>query len=272
MPTFFDILLEVAPYIIGLVIGLVGVIIVRLSKQRKLMRLLGIDKNIRRVNIYLSSLFVRSGHGLDFRGVPRTYEGITVPNEEFSAGTAIPGALNFDPFENIPPIIRKQIQEKWPFFKPISFSVNASPFQVADIDFSSKSIITLGSHGYNIVSDYCNTHGLSKLHITQNGTVIEIVKGKHKGEIIRPVSRRHDIAILEKVTDGSRDDATILIAAGLGVIGTMGATNYFLNHWQELHKAYDEREFALVLQFGPVGSAPLSEILKGNVIRRLPEY
>jgi hypothetical protein len=44
-----------------------------------------------------------------------------------------------------------------------------------------------------------------------------------------------------------------------------------IDHWQELDKTYRNGEFALVLQFGPVGKRSFEDILKGTVIRRIPE-
>ena len=49
--------------------------------------------------------------------------------------------------------------------------------------------------------------------------------------------------------------------------------NYGWNNfiWQELDKVYRNREFALVLQFGPVDKLSFEYVLKGTVIRRIPE-
>lgn len=271
MPSIGDIILAIAPFIIGLLVPLVGKFVIVFSKQSKLIELLGVDEESRRVVVYLSSLFVPKGAAIDFQGQPRSYQGITVPIEEFSASAALPKAFDFDPFENIPPILRERFESKWSFFQPVSIDVNASPMQEADIDFGTRSIIALGSHGYNHVVYYCIHHGLSTLHITQNGTAIEIAKGKHKGEIITPASPSHDIAKLEKVVDDSRANTSILIAAGLGVIGTMGAVNYLIDHWHELHHSYGDKPFALVLQFGPAGQLSFEDLMKGSVIRRLPD-
>jgi len=101
--------------------------------------------------------------------------------------------------------------------------------------------------------------------------VIEIVKGKDKGEIIRRASNQHDIAILEKIIDNTRGDTVIFIAAGLAVLGTMGAVQYFIDHWQELYKTYTKREFALALQFSIANRNSIDDALQGSVIRRIPE-
>lgn len=271
MITIGDVLLQIAPYIFTILVTFIGIAIYRWSKLRKLVRLLGIDNEARRVVLYLSSLFVPKGCALDFRGQARSYEGITIPTEEFSAGVALARLLRIDPFENLPPILRRPLEKRFSFFKPVQIDVNASPMREADIDFSTHSIITLGSHGYNIVSDYCSRHSLAQLAITGNGTEIRIVQGKHSGEVITTPSPQHDIAMLEKVVDQSRSNTTIVVAAGLGVIGTMGAANYLLANWQKLESQYGQREFALVLQFGPIGGEPLAEVLRGTVVRTLPE-
>lgn len=260
----WDIVLAIAPYLVGLLASLLGLAVYALSIQRKLMRLLGIDNRQRRVIIYLSSLFIPRGCAIDFHGNARSYEGITVPIEEFSASAAIPRILRIDPFENIPSIIRNQLKQRSHYFKAIQFDINASPMRVSDIDFRTKAILTLGSHGYNIVTDYCVTNNLSHLRIINNGTAIQVAKGKNAGEVIRPASNKYDIATLEKLIDETRDDTSIIIAAGLGVIGTMGAINYLLDHWKDLNKAYDDREFALVLQFGPVNSMSFEDFNEGE--------
>ena len=141
----------------------------------------------------------------------------------------------------------------------------------SDIDFSTGSIITVGSQGYNVVTNYYLSRNLCQMQITQNGTVIEIMKGRYKGEVIQRPSNKHDIAILERLADQTEQGTTIIIGAGLGVIGTMGAIQYLIDNWEELYKTYNERDFALALQFGPTGSQPIEELLKGSVVRRLPE-
>jgi transposase InsO family protein len=50
----------------------------------------------------------------------------------------------------------------------------------------------------------------------------------------------------------------------------MGAIQYLIDHWHDLHKTYGSRDFALILQFGPANKGSLYDILKnGSVIRRL---
>lgn len=271
MPSLADIALAIAPYVIGFLAAFVGFIAFGLSKQRRLFGFLGVDKGARQVIVYLSSLLIPSGCAVGFDGLPRSYQGIAIPTEELSISARLSKALTIDVFENIPPIVRKSLQKKHAFFRPLTVSVNASPMQESEIDFSTRSIITAGSQGYNVVTNYCISHNLAQLQISHNGTAIQIMKGKDKGEVIRPPSNQHDIAILERLNDHTRNDTTIIIGAGLGVIGTMGAIQYLIDHWQELNKTYHNREFALVLQFGPIGRGSLEDILKGTVIRRIPE-
>ena len=180
-------------------------------------------------------------------------------------------ALAVDAFEYLPPIMRNSLQERYPFFRALTISVNASPIQENGIDFSTRSIITVGSQGYNVVTNYCVSRNLAQLQISHNGTAIQVMKGKNKGEVIRPASNQHDIAILERLIDHTRNDTTIIIGAGLGVIGTMGAIQYLIDHWHELDKTYGNREFALLLQFGPADTLSYEDTLKGTIVRRIPE-
>ena len=88
-------------------------------------------------------------------------------------------------FSPVDHILKSCTLGKYAFFRPLKIRIEASPMRDGDIDFSTHSIITAGSQGYNIVTNYCISQNLTQLCITQNGTVIEIAKGKDKGEIIR---------------------------------------------------------------------------------------
>lgn len=270
MPSLGNILLTIAPYVIGFVVAFVSYIIFGLSKQRKLFRFLGVDKSSRQVIVYLSSLLIPRGGAAGFNGQPRSYHGIAIPSEELGISSRLSTAFKLDPFKNIPPIIRKPLQDKYAFFRPLTVNITGSPMQERKIDFSTRSMITVGSQGYNVVTNYCVSRNLSQLEITHNGTAIEIMKGKNQGEVIQPVSNQHDIAILERLIDRTRNDTTIIIAAGLGVVGTMGAIQHLIDHWRKIEKEYRNREFALVLQFGLSSAHNLEETLKGTVIRQLP--
>jgi Ca2+/Na+ antiporter len=270
MPSIGDIVLTVAPYIIGFLLALVGFIVYSLSKQKRIFDFLGIDKKSKQVVIYLSSLLVPPGNAIGFDGLPRSYQGIAIPTGELNISSRLSKELTIDAFEYIPPVVRKSLQEKYAFFRPLKIRIEASPMRDSDIDFSTRSIFTVGSQGYNIVTNYCVSQNLAQLRITQNGTVIEIAKGKDAGETIRRASNQHDIAILEKLIDHTRNDTVVIIAAGLGVLGTMGAVQYFVDHWQELYKTYGKHEFALALQF-TAKSNSLDNALQGSVIRRVPE-
>ena len=271
MPSIGDITLAVAPYVIGFLVAFIGFIVFSLSRQRKLFNFLGADKKARQATVYLSSLFIPRGCAVGFDGLPRSYQGITIPTEELSISARLVKTLTADAFEYIPPTVRKFLHEKCAFFRPMTVSVNASPMQESEIDFSTRSIITAGSQGYNVVTNYCVSRNLAQLQISHNGTAIQVMKGKDKGEVIRPASNQHDVAILERLIDHTRNDATIIIGAGLGVIGTMGAIQYLIDHWQELDKTYRNREFALVLQFGPIGKRSFEDMLKGTIVRCIPE-
>jgi hypothetical protein len=267
----WDLFLTVAPYLSVALFTIVCLIVYKLSKQRKLLKFFGADNISRRIIVYLSSLLIPRGNAYGFDGQQRSYQGITVPIEEFSYSTPITKEFSLDPFDSVIPFIRNPLKKKYAFFRNTQIDVNASPMKEMDIDFSSCSIITIGSQGYNIVSNYCTSHNLSQIVISNNGTEIQIVKGKYKGELISPPSARHDIAILEKLIDKSRKCTTIFVCAGLSTIGTMGSIQYLIDHWQELYKKYKKDEFALILQFGPIGEMSQEELLRGNIVRQLPE-
>jgi hypothetical protein len=269
MPTFGDIILTATPYIIGFLIALIGFLVYSFSKQKKLMRFFGVDRSSRCVMVYLSSLLVPRGGSTGFDGLLRSYQGIAIPTGELTVGSRLAKALTTDSFEYLSPIVRKSLQKRYAFFRPMLARIDASPMRYEEIDFSTRSIITVGSQAYNIVSNYCMTENLVQLQITHNGAVIEVMKGRDMGQVVRKADDQHDIAILEKIIDHDRNNSTIIVAAGLGVIGTMGAIQYLIDHWHELQKTYDDQDFALALQFGHVGKSSLEDILRnGSIIYR----
>ncbi len=267
----WEIALAFAPTILAFVVAFVAYFIYRFGKQRKLFRFLGVDQSARQTIVYLSSLLIPPFHSVGFDGQPRSYQGLAVPIGELNIGSRLGKELDIDAFKNLPPIIRNSLQTKYAFFRPLTLNFRASPMNEAEIDFSTRSMITTGSQGYNVMTYYCVAHNLPQLQICNNGSAIQVMKGRNIGEIIRPPSAQHDIAILERLIDHTHDDATIIIAAGLGVIGTVGAVHFLIDHWIDEDKKYQGREFALVLQFGPVGNISESDLLKGSVIRRFPE-
>ncbi len=272
MPSIGDIALAIAPYINGFLIALVSFIVYSFSKQKKLFKFLGLEKTSKCTVVYLASLVVPRDGSTGFDGLHRSYQGIAIPIGELTIASRLAKALTIDAFEYIPPVVRKSLQKKFAFFRPLTARIDASPMRYEDIDFSTRSIIATGSQAYNIVTNYCINENLVQLQITHNGTVIEIVKGKDKGEVVRKASDHHDIAILEKFTDHNRNNSSIIVAAGLGVLGTMGAIQYLIDYWHDLHKTYGNRDFALILQFGPADKGSLDDTLKSSsVIRRIPE-
>jgi len=165
MPSIGDVLLTVAPYIVGFLLALISFIVYSLGKQRKLFDFLGVDRKSKQVVIYLSSLLVPPGNAIRFDGLPRSYQGIAIPTGELNISSRLAKELTIDAFEYIPPIIRKSLQEKYAFFRPLKIRIEPSPMQNGDIDFSAHSIITTGSQGYNIVTNYCLSQNLTQMCI-----------------------------------------------------------------------------------------------------------
>jgi hypothetical protein len=153
MSTIGEIALAVAPYVIGFLFALISYIIFSFSKQKKLLKFLTPDKTSKRIVIYLSSLFVPSGGSTGFDGLPRSYQGISIPIGELNVGFRLAQALTIDAFEYIPLVIRKSLQEKFTIFRPLMARIDASPMQNNGIDFSTRSIIAVGSQGYNFVTN-----------------------------------------------------------------------------------------------------------------------
>jgi hypothetical protein len=272
MPTIGDILLEFSSIIIVFLLTVAGFIFFAFSKQRKLRRFFGIKKESQDIDVYLSSLFIPQYTSTGFDGRPRSYQGPAIPIGELGIIASLASALKLSGFDNIPAFIRDMLAKVNKNFQPLNINPKASPLKETEINFRSGStIITVGSQGYNIVTNYCVDNNLSQMQIVENGTAIQIMKGKRQGEIVRPVSDKHDIAILEKLTERTRDNTTIFIAAGLGVLGTMGTIQYLVDKWEKLASEYPD-DFAFILQFGPIDRFSFEECLhEGERIRQIPD-
>ena len=100
--------------------------------------------------------------------------------------------------------------------------------------------------------------GAPVLKIEQQGNnmIIQVQRGSRTGDtFVQRSGESDDLAIVEKLYDGSTE-STIFIAAGLGVVGTMGATQYIADNWETLQRDFSNQPFAICLRFQNVANDP----------------
>ncbi len=249
-----------AAIIVG-VFGWILSILLRLPfvyrKRRRLFQFFGITKECPRLMVYLSTVFVHPFGSEDFRGEVRSFAGPAVPATELSTIEPIAELFNDPLLDSLPATIRTWLGEKvhWSFGK-ISPIFASSPHDRNQVERGN--IITVGSQYYNSAGDLYTETCNPVLKIEQVGQtmVICVKQGARQGDVFQPrVGQADDLAIVEKLQDAATQ-STVFIAAGLGIVGTMGAVRFMAEKWEKLHEDFGMKPFTICLRFQDVGSDP----------------
>lgn len=256
-----DVIANILAAIILAVLGWIISIVLRLPfiyrKRRNLFRFLGITKESPRLVVYLSTVFVRPFGSEDFRGQARSFAGPSTPAAEL--GTIEPLAALFnDPFlDGLPERLRAWLGERvhWSFQK-ISPVFLSSPHDRNEVERGN--IITVGSQYYNSAGDlYTETfHPILKMEQVNLGMVIRATQGQRQGDLFQQrAGQDDDLAIVEKLHDAATQ-GTIFFAAGLGVVGTIGAVLFIVHTWERLYRDFGTAPFAICLRFQDIQRDP----------------
>jgi len=256
-----DVLANILAVVIIGVLGWIFSVLLRLPfvyrKRRQLFHFLGITQHCPKFIAYLSTVFVQPGGSLDFRGIPRTFAGPAVPAAELSTIEPVARLFNDPLLDSLPTPIRSWLGNKvhWSF-QNISPLFLASPQDRNQVE--PGNILTVGSQYYNSAGNLYTATCSPILNMEQvsQSMVIRVKQGPRQGEIFqqRP-GQADDLAIVEKLHD-SATESTVFIAAGLGVVGTMGAVHYLVDNWEKLRKDFNTKPFALCLRFQDIRTDP----------------
>jgi len=187
------------------------------------------------ITIYTSTLFVVPGGSLDFRDVRRTCGGPAVPLAESEVATrlmlviqrfgssALGGAL-------------KSVR-----FDDVDCHIAPSPARADDVS-RSRTIVTLGSPGYNCVSEWVESSFDPLCRFAADMGSIDAPNGPatnvHSGMLVRACHP----------TTGQ----VAYYAAGPSELATVTAANYLVENWRKLARHYPRSmPFCLVLQADP---------------------
>jgi hypothetical protein len=262
MPTLgSDVLANILAAIIIGIAGWLLSIILRLPfiyrRRRKLFEFFGVTKDRPQILVYLSTVFVIPGGSVDFRGTPRTFAGPAVPAAELSTIEPVTRLFNDPSLDSLPSTFRKWLGDKvhWSF-RPIAPVFSSSPDNRNQV--KQGNIITVGSQYYNSAGDlYTETcNPILKMTPNNQGMVIQVKKGSRTGDVFQPrQGHADDLAIVERLRDNPTG-SNVFIAAGLGVIGTMGAVHFIVNNWAKLASDFGNEPFAICLRFQDVDKDP----------------
>jgi hypothetical protein len=256
-----NIVVEILAAIAVAVIGWLLSIILRwpffYRQRRSLFEFFGVSKGDQRFLVYLSTLFVRRGGSADFRGNLRSFQGPAIPAAELTTVQPV-SQLFISPFLlSLPTPIRNWLGNKvhWTFQQLLP-EFSFSPPDRGQVE--PTNMLTVGSQYYNSAGDLYTEIADPYLRMEQvdRGMIIRVKKGPREGDVFhqRP-NESDDLAILERLFDEAHE-TSVFIAAGLGVVGTLGAVHYLVDNWQQLHKDFGAEPFAVCLRFQGVADDP----------------
>jgi hypothetical protein len=220
----------------GLIIAF-GWVIYYFTERRKLLLFFNIT-DTKRLVIYLSNLRILNGGSIGTDGKRRNYSGSTVVYNEQIAANKFKEIFNY---------LMPSLSESPSFLSKILFAdikVANLPSPLTNFEIESNcTIISIGSPGYNIVSEEIENYKESQVRMAKGNTEIDIdnVPNFTSGEdgFIQRIIRN---------TDGTRKCS--FYVAGLSERGTFGAANYLSQNWKILRKKFkDDQSFIILLKF-----------------------
>lgn len=219
-----------------LLVFTIGWILYLLFRRRKLINFFKITG--KKLTIYLSNIRVISGGSIGIDGNQRAYQDSTV-----SFGESFQANQYYSIFHYLIPGLRQQPGIlKYLLVSDIELYTLLSPTDINDITTKST-IISLGSPGYNIVSDWIQKNHNSKASFINDNKQIQIDR-------LPPISDTKQ-CFVERIFD-EINNRFIFYAAGLSELGTIGAAYYLSSHWKKLYKEYPGNlSFCILLEINP---------------------
>lgn len=262
MFTFFmDVLSNLLANVVYVILGGIFFVLLGLPfvyrKRRNLFKFFGLTKDNPKLIVYFSTVFVQPYGSKDFRGEQRSFWGPAVPASELFTIMPIAALFKDTLLDNLPVPLRNWLGNKvhWSF-KPIFPIFSASPEARNQIEQSN--IITIGSQYYNSVGDLYTETCSPFLKMEQVGEkmIIRVRKGPRVGDVFELRSgETDDLAIVERLYD-KETKTTVFIAAGVGVVGTVGAVLFIVERWRNLQKDFGSKCFAYCLRFQDIWNDP----------------
>lgn len=236
---FYDVFVNVLANLIatGILAIALGVIF-QLPNKRAIRKFFGFNKQ-KSLNIYFSSLWVKGTAQsivFNYKNESRSFRGVALPGNEFGTLPTMSNTFSFitDGNNFLSTLINRII------FKDIDIQYLNSP--TSEEIPGDCNIITIGSKGYNSVSEYFESKVENHLKFNKNNNEI-----LYNGNIIASPTAGYDYAIIEKFID-DEGHRVMFYLAGFDVIGTKCAVEYLMKNWGSLYKLYGEGGFAICIK------------------------
>ncbi len=227
----------IADAIFAIIIIAAGWSIYLIARRRKLLKFFGINST-KELIVYLSNIRVNRGGSIGIDGVARAYAGSTVSFGEAIQANLFPSLFSY----LIPGLEGQPGFLKYLFVSDINVSIQTSPIHIPDIIMNSP-LITFGSPGYNLVSDWFENNLLPPITFVNDNTEI------HINDLPDDQNPLH--SFIQKRYD-QENGRMVFYVAGLSEIGTIGAAYYLFSQWKNLYKRYKaDQPFSILISVNP---------------------
>jgi hypothetical protein len=234
-------------------------------RRRALFSFFGINANQEKLGlcIYVSRLEVHEGGSTGVDGALHGgFRGPALMQLEVKGANVICAEFKERLLDALPTFLKNQLVHASPYLANVQPTIDVSPPQLASIlnETTKRAVIILGSDVYN--HDVRRVYGSGKSFVRfvgeQSGSPFDASKKLDEqptfevdrdGVRIRIPARElneREIGTIQRVTfDGRR----LLLCAGISSSSTGGAAEYVGQHWMELHRRFQDKDFLVVLQF-----------------------
>ena len=217
-----------------------------LWRRRALLSLFQVGKS-KRLVIYLSRVEVVQGGSVGVGGVVRSFAGPTVTASEASAATLLAGIFEYliPGLESQPGILKTL------FTRDISVFVQPSPILVQQIP-QEVPIVTVGSPGYNCVSEWAQRQLNPKVAFSPNNNALVTHTGR---SLVDPATG------MVQVLYDAHNDRRVFYVGGITEVGTQAGLLYLALKWRDLKQNMGkQRVFAGLVQLSN-GQVRLTETI-----------
>lgn len=205
-----------------------------IARRRRLLKFFNVAKS-KRLIIYLSNIRVMQGGSIGIDGISRSYSGTTVTFKESLRSSLFQSLFNY----LVPGLSHQPGLLKYLLVSDVKIEIQPSPTRIEDLDKNST-IITLGSPGYNLASDWTEKNLLPPIRFKDDNRKIYV-------EGLEDITNTRQ-AFVQRLYD-SKNERFVFYTAGLSELGTVGAVYFLVSNWRNLYKDYKNKSsFSLVIE------------------------
>ncbi len=223
----------IANILFALILIFTGWIVYWLTTRRKLLYFFNIKKS-KRLVIYLSNLRIEPFGSIGIDGKQRSYDGPTVIVGELLAANRFKENFNY----LIPKLSESPSLWSKILFADIKVTISPSVLNENEIE-SQTTIITFGSPGYNMASEYVEKRETSIVKFAHDNVGISVKN--------LPIIHDTTNGFIQRIVEDKR---SYFYVAGLSERGTVGAATYLAKNWKDIYKKYsNKKSFIIMLRF-----------------------